>query len=599
MSLDFTAINPAAARADAASQSPSGDLPSRAQYVVVGGGVIGTSIAYHLALLGATDVVLLERKQLTSGTTWHAAGEVVSGGTTEDALWMARYSAELYARLEEETGLSTGFRQCGYLQLATTAARRREPAPRDGVHALGGDDQGGAVAARGGRPGAADAHRRRRPRLLDAGRGTGQPGRRDDVDGQGGPAARRADLREHRGHRLRPRSRAGGRRPHRARRHRVREGRARRGAVGSRAGGQGRRHRAAAGRRALLPAHRAHRRRHAGVGAGDRGRRGLRLLPRGGRRPAGRDVRAGREGLGAGRHPARQRVRRAAARLGADGAVPRGRDAALPGARGRGDPHALLRARELHRRPVADARRVPRGGRPLPRLRPQLGRHPLRRRPRPHDGAVADRGAPAARRHRGRRRPGPRVPGDPAVPRGAHRAAAGLPAQRPVLAERPERARAQRAPVAVPPPARRRRRPLRRHQRVGVPRLLRRAGCHPDRRVGLRARRGVRAHPRGAPPGPREARDLRPVADVAPPRAGTARDGRAQPGLRQRRRLRGRPGRLHAVARRPRRDHRRRHRHPAGRGHSTSWSAATPSTAGCRRGSAARRARASSSPSPT
>jgi glycine cleavage system aminomethyltransferase T/glycine/D-amino acid oxidase-like deaminating enzyme len=120
MSLDFTAINPAAARAGAASPAPSGDLPGRAQYVVVGGGVIGTSIAYHLALLGADDVVLLERKQLTSGTTWHAAGEVVSGGTTEDALWMARYSAELYARLEEETGLATGFRRCGYLQLATT-----------------------------------------------------------------------------------------------------------------------------------------------------------------------------------------------------------------------------------------------------------------------------------------------------------------------------------------------------------------------------------------------------------------------------------------------------------------------------------------------
>jgi glycine cleavage system aminomethyltransferase T/glycine/D-amino acid oxidase-like deaminating enzyme len=120
MSLDFTAINPAAARAGTAAAGSSGELPSRAQYVVVGGGVIGTSIAYHLALLGATDVVLLERKQLTSGTTWHAAGEVVSGGTTEDALWMARYSAELYGRLEAETGLSTGFRRCGYLQLATT-----------------------------------------------------------------------------------------------------------------------------------------------------------------------------------------------------------------------------------------------------------------------------------------------------------------------------------------------------------------------------------------------------------------------------------------------------------------------------------------------
>src|SRR5690349_21696070 len=123
MSLDFTAINPAAGRVGDASVRASGDLPARAQYVVVGGGVVGTSIAYHLALLGAPDVVLLERKQLTSGTTWHAAGEVVSGGTTEDALWMARYSAELYARLEEETGLSTGFRTCGYLQLATTARR--------------------------------------------------------------------------------------------------------------------------------------------------------------------------------------------------------------------------------------------------------------------------------------------------------------------------------------------------------------------------------------------------------------------------------------------------------------------------------------------
>ncbi len=144
MSLDFSAINPAAAQAS--DGAATGDLPSRAQYVVVGGGVIGTSIAYHLAQLGATDVVLLERQQLTSGTTWHAAGEVVSGGTTEDALWIARYSAELYARLEEETGLSTGFRRCGYLQLATTRPARRGLPSRDGVHALGRDDEGDPVA---------------------------------------------------------------------------------------------------------------------------------------------------------------------------------------------------------------------------------------------------------------------------------------------------------------------------------------------------------------------------------------------------------------------------------------------------------------------
>jgi glycine/D-amino acid oxidase-like deaminating enzyme len=123
MSLDPTAINPSAARTGEGAPASSGDLPDRAQYVVVGGGVIGTSIAYHLALLGAPDVVLLERKQLTSGTTWHAAGEIVSGGTTEDALWMARYSAELYARLEAETGLSVRLPPAGH-----DGACRREPA---------------------------------------------------------------------------------------------------------------------------------------------------------------------------------------------------------------------------------------------------------------------------------------------------------------------------------------------------------------------------------------------------------------------------------------------------------------------------------------
>src|SRR5215203_3196213 len=133
MSLDFADINPAAARStEDADASTTSDLPARAQYVVVGGGVVGTSIAYHLATMGQKEVVLLERKQLTSGTTWHAAGEVVSGGSSEDPLWMARYSRDLYTRLEGETGLSTGFKQCGYLQLATTQRRdeayRRETA---------------------------------------------------------------------------------------------------------------------------------------------------------------------------------------------------------------------------------------------------------------------------------------------------------------------------------------------------------------------------------------------------------------------------------------------------------------------------------------
>src|SRR6266498_3918332 len=85
------------------------DLPQRARVVVVGAGVIGTSVAYHLAHQGCADVVLLERDRLTSGTTWHAAGLIVTfGSTSETSTRMRMYTRDLYARLEAETGLSTG-----------------------------------------------------------------------------------------------------------------------------------------------------------------------------------------------------------------------------------------------------------------------------------------------------------------------------------------------------------------------------------------------------------------------------------------------------------------------------------------------------------
>src|SRR5210317_2046191 len=84
-------------------------LPEQAKVVIIGGGVIGCSTAYHLSKLGWKDIVLLERAQLTSGTTWHAAGLVEAGGFfDETTLEMARYSLELYGSLEAETGLSTG-----------------------------------------------------------------------------------------------------------------------------------------------------------------------------------------------------------------------------------------------------------------------------------------------------------------------------------------------------------------------------------------------------------------------------------------------------------------------------------------------------------
>ena len=101
-------------------------IPSRAGVVVIGGGVIGCSIAYHLAKFGCEDVVLLERKRLSCGTTWHAAGLLTTLRDSESQTWLARYTQELYAELEEETGQSTGLIQCGSVQLATNTEKAEE-----------------------------------------------------------------------------------------------------------------------------------------------------------------------------------------------------------------------------------------------------------------------------------------------------------------------------------------------------------------------------------------------------------------------------------------------------------------------------------------
>ena len=98
-------------------------LPSHAQTVVIGGGIAGASTAYHLAKLGITDVVLLEQGKLTCGTTWHAAGLVGQLRATRNATRMSRYGIELYASLETETGLATGWKRCGSLNVARTAER--------------------------------------------------------------------------------------------------------------------------------------------------------------------------------------------------------------------------------------------------------------------------------------------------------------------------------------------------------------------------------------------------------------------------------------------------------------------------------------------
>ncbi len=101
-------------------------IPKHASAVIIGGGVIGCSVAYHLGKLGWNDIVLLERKKLTSGTTWHAAGLIAQLRATANMTKLAKYSQELYSNLEKETGVATGFTRTGSITLALTDDRKEE-----------------------------------------------------------------------------------------------------------------------------------------------------------------------------------------------------------------------------------------------------------------------------------------------------------------------------------------------------------------------------------------------------------------------------------------------------------------------------------------
>ncbi len=102
------------------------DLPSSAKIIIVGGGIVGCSVAYHLGKMGITDVLLLEQGKLTSGSTWHAAGLVGQLRTSANITQLLGYSVELYGRLEQETGLATGWKQNGGLRLACNPERWTE-----------------------------------------------------------------------------------------------------------------------------------------------------------------------------------------------------------------------------------------------------------------------------------------------------------------------------------------------------------------------------------------------------------------------------------------------------------------------------------------
>ena len=102
------------------------NLPSTARVVIIGGGIVGTSVAYHMGKLGWTDTVLLERKKLTSGTTFHAAGLVGQLRTSANITQLLGHSVALYKSLEAETGLQTGWKMNGGLRLACNAERWTE-----------------------------------------------------------------------------------------------------------------------------------------------------------------------------------------------------------------------------------------------------------------------------------------------------------------------------------------------------------------------------------------------------------------------------------------------------------------------------------------
>ena len=202
---------------------PSHNLPSHARVVIIGGGIIGCSVAYHLTKAGEKDVVLLEQGRLTGGTTWHAAGLVGQLRAHQNMTRLVQYSVELYSRLEAETGQATGWKQCG----SVIVARTQGSAHAAQAHRVGRDRAGRALPhhlAEGSRREiSGDAHRRSHRRALAAERRQGEP-RRHHAGARARCAQRwRPHLREDARHRHQDQGRRRHRRLDAAGRYRVRD----------------------------------------------------------------------------------------------------------------------------------------------------------------------------------------------------------------------------------------------------------------------------------------------------------------------------------------------------------------------------------------
>ena len=506
-------------------------MPERARVVIIGGGVIGASVAYHLTREGWTDVVLLEQGRLSGGTTWHAAGLVGQLRSHSNMTSLIRYSTKLYAELAAETGLETGWKNCGSISVARTEDRmivlRRTAASAraQGVECeiIGADEAGrlwpmmetrdlkGAAWLPGdGKANPTDltqslakGARDRGARIVEKVRVTG---------------IRTAD-----GSRHRRRDRSG--------RDRGRDRRELRRPMGAQGRPDGGRRRADAFRRAHVRRDRPDRRRDARP-AGDARPRRPHLLQGGGRRPRHGRLRAGGETLGHGRHPRRFRVPASARRLGPvrdpDG------ERADPGAGARNgrDQAILQRPRELHPRRQLHPRRGAGAAQLLRRRRLQLGGHRERRRRGPGAGRMdrerrADDGSLA-----GRHPPLRALQQQSALPARARQGDA-RPALRHAMAEPRIRDRAPVPPFAALRPAGRTGRRLRLEDGLGAAELVRRAGRAARDPLRLRTPELVRRGRARASRDPERRRGLRRdvLRQAADPRPGRGRD--ARPALRR------------------------------------------------------------------